>query len=65
MKAVSEKLELHINVSKTEVMVIDLAGCLPESDVLKEYEKVDAFVYFGSSVEVNCGSSAEIRCRIV
>ena len=39
---------------------MDRAGCLPESDVLKENEKVDTFVYLGSTIEANGGSLVEI-----
>ena len=65
MKAVSEELRLRTNASKTKVMVIDLAGCLPESDVLREYEKADTLVYFSSAIEANSRSSADIWHRIV
>ena len=42
-------------------MVTDQTSCFPKSDVQKEYEKVDTFVYFGSTIEVNDESLAEIR----
>ena len=64
MKAVGKELGLCINASKTKVMVIGQVGCLPESNVLKEYEKVDTFASFGSTIEVNYGSLAEIQFRI-
>ena len=39
---------------------LDWAGCLSESDVLKEYEKVDTFVYLGSTIEARAGFSERI-----
>ena len=60
----NEELRLRINASKTKVMVIDQTGSLPESDVLKEYEKVDTIVYLGSTIEDNYGSLVEKWCRI-
>ena len=38
-KTASKELGLCINTSKTNVMVIDEARCLLESDVLKEYDR--------------------------
>ena len=45
-------------------MVTVWSRCLPESDVLKEYEKVETFVYLNSTIKANGGSSAEIWCQI-
>ena len=53
----SKELRFRINASKTKRMVIDSAGCLPESDVLKDCEKVDTFVYLCFTIKVNGGSS--------
>ena len=64
MKAVSKELGLCINTSKVKVMIIGLTGCLPRSDILKEYGKVGRFVYLGSTVQVSGGSLSEIRRRI-
>ncbi len=64
VKTVSERLGLRINTAKTKVMVIDRAQSLPDSTALGEYEKVNTFVYLGSTVDANGGSSAEIRRRI-
>ena len=61
----NEELRLCISASKTKVIAFDLAGYLPQSDVLKAYKKVDTFVYLGSTVQANGGSLAEIQCRIV
>ena len=41
---------------KAKVMDIDWAECFIKCNVLKEYEKVDIFVYSGSSIETNGGS---------
>ena len=64
VKAVSERLELRINAAKTKVMAVDRAESFPNSTDLGEYKKVNFFVYLGSSIESNGGSSAEIRRRI-
>ena len=48
-----ELVGFPINASKTEVMVINWSECLPESNVLKEYEKVDTFVYLGCILEAD------------
>ena len=52
----SEELELRINIPKIKVMVIDRAGCLPKSDVLKKYDKVNIFVLLDLTVKVSGGS---------
>ena len=65
MKAVNERLGLRINAAKTKVMVVDRAESLPNFTALGEYEKVNTFVYLGSTIESDGGSSTEIRRRIV
>ena len=45
-------------------MVMDWAGCLPESDVQKEYENVDKLAYLGLTIDASCGSLAEKRHQI-
>ena len=53
VKSLSKELELYINASISKVKVIDQARCLPESDLLKEYEKIDSIVYLRSTIEAN------------
>ena len=45
VNAVIAEQVLHINASKTKVMVIDWVRCLLESAFLKKYEKVETIVY--------------------
>ena len=47
VKIVSEKVGLSINASKSKVMMVDWAKCLPVFTALSNYEKVNAFVYLG------------------
>ena len=56
VKIANEKLALCINASKTKVLVIDQSEYLPVSIALSEYEKVNAFVYLGSIIDVDGGS---------
>ena len=63
VKAVSEKLGLRINETKTNVMVVDRAESLPNSSALGEYEKINTFVYSDSTIESNGGSSAPNRTK--
>jgi hypothetical protein len=60
----SNKYALTINRNKTKVMVIDRAGVLPNINVLNGYRKVNEFIYLGSIVQTDGGSSREIRRRI-
>ena len=55
VKTVSKELGHRINVSKTKVMVVGQAGCLPKSDVLREYENVNIFVFLGLTIEISVG----------
>ena len=55
VKAVSERLGQRINEVKTEVVVADWAKSLLNSTILGEYEKVNTFVYLGSTIEPNGG----------
>ncbi|KAL4113049.1 hypothetical protein QTP88_016750 [Uroleucon formosanum] len=57
----SNKYGLTINRNKTKVMVIDRAGVLPHTNVLNGYQKVNEFIYLGSIVQADGGSSKEIR----
>ena len=45
VKAVSERLGVQINATKTKVMVVDRAESLLNSTALSEYEKVNTFTY--------------------
>ena len=54
------KTRTRINASKTKVMVMDCAKCLPVSTALSDYEKANAFVYLGSIIEADGGSLAKI-----
>ena len=40
LKVASKELGLGVNTSKAKFMVINRARCLPESNFLKEYEKI-------------------------
>ena len=51
-------------MSKTKVLLVDRAKRLPVSRDLSEYKKVNTVVYLGSIIEIDGGSSAEIRYRI-
>ena len=53
VKMAGKKLGLRIDTSKTKVMVVDQAKCLPLSTALSEYEKVSAFVYLDSIIEAD------------
>ena len=44
-------------------MLLDQAKCLLVSTALTKYEKVNVFVYSGSIIEADGGSSAEIWRR--
>lgn len=61
----SFKFGLTINRGKTKIMIVDRTGVLPESTLLQEYERVDTFVYLGSLVDKDGGSTKEIRRRII
>ena len=64
VKIASKKLVLCINTSKTKVMMVNQAKCLPLYTALSEYEKINAFVYLDSIIKADGGSLAEIWRRI-
>lgn len=61
----SNELGLTLNRGKTKIMIVDRAHVLPQTDVLKDFEKVEKMLYLGSLIDSNGGSTAEIRRRIV
>ena len=60
----SVQLGLHINRSKTKVMLIDRPGVLTEVEQLQDLEVVHEFVYLGSLINDVGTCEAEIRRRI-
>lgn len=64
VETAGERLGLHINVQKTKIMVVDRAGTLNRSADLENFERVKDFVYLGSLVESDGGSTGEIRRRV-
>ena len=58
------RLGLRINVAKTKVMVVNRAESFPNFTNLVEYEEVNTFIYLGSTIESDGGSSAQILRRI-
>jgi hypothetical protein len=60
----SNKYGVIINRNKTKVMIIGRAGVLPHTNVLNGYQKVNEFIYLGSIVQEDGGSSREIRRRV-
>lgn len=53
----SNKYGLTINRKKTMVIVIDRADLLPPTTVLKNYQKIEEFIYLGSLVQTNGSAS--------
>ncbi|XP_037869594.1 uncharacterized protein LOC105842522 [Bombyx mori] len=71
MAAILERIErvslefgLHINRSKTKVMTVDRAQVLSPSNALKDYEKVEEFIYLGSLISNRGNCEKEIGRRI-
>lgn len=71
MAAILERIErvslefgLHINRSKTKVMTVDRAQVLSPSNALKDYEKVEEFIYLGSLISNSGNCEKEIGRRI-
>ena len=60
----SQKLGLTINKGKTKIMIVDRGKLLPDTAAPSGYEQVSQFIYLGSMVDSEGGSTKEIKRRI-